>query len=64
VLTGLLTNREYAEKTGLSPTGNARAESYLHPPIIRMRNTFFERGSHSEERDLRGDRLRLLLRRL
>jgi len=44
VLTELLTNREYAAKTGLRPTGNARAESYLYPPIIRMRNTFFERG--------------------
>jgi TldD protein len=54
VLTGLLTNREYAEKTGLSPTGNARAESYLHPPIIRMRNTFFERGDHSEEEIFKG----------
>jgi len=44
VLTELLTNREYAAKTGLRPTGNARAESYLYPPIIRMRNTYFERG--------------------
>jgi TldD protein len=49
VLTELLTNREYAEKTGLRTTGNARAESYLHPPIIRMRNTYFDKGDHSEE---------------
>ncbi|RLI49311.1 MAG: TldD/PmbA family protein [Candidatus Thorarchaeota archaeon] len=47
VLTELMTNREYAAKMGLRPTGNARAESYLYPPIIRMRNTFFERGDHS-----------------
>jgi len=50
VLTGLLTNREYAAKLGLPTSGNARAESYLHPPIIRMRSTFFETGdwSHNE----------------
>ena len=44
VLTGLLTNREYAAKVGLPLTGNARAESFLYPPIIRMRNTYFDRG--------------------
>lgn len=49
VLTELMTNREYAAKLGLRPTGNARAESYLYPPIIRMRNTFFEKGDHSFE---------------
>ncbi len=54
VLTELMTNREYAAKTGLRPTGNARAESYLYPPIIRMRNTFFERGDYSYEEILEG----------
>jgi len=49
VLTELLTNREYAAKVGQRPTGNARAESYLFPPIIRMRNTYFDKGSHSLE---------------
>jgi len=49
VLTELMTNREHAEKNRLRPTGNARAESYLHPPIIRMRNTFFERGDYRED---------------
>ena len=33
----------------MRPTGNARAESYLYSPIIRMRNTFFEPGTFSEE---------------
>ena len=49
VLTELLTNREYSAKSDLRLTGNARAESYLHPPIIRMRNTYFETGDHSFE---------------
>lgn len=47
VLTGLLTNREYAAKDNLPPTGNARAQNYLYPPIIRMRNTMFERGDYN-----------------
>ena len=49
ILTELLTNREYSHKLGLRTTGNARAESYMYPPLIRMRNTFFERGDLSEE---------------
>ncbi len=49
VLTGLLTNREYAAKLGLPASGNARAESYLQPPIIRMRSTFFETGDWSHD---------------
>ncbi|UCH57639.1 MAG: TldD/PmbA family protein [Candidatus Bathyarchaeota archaeon] len=49
VLTELLTNREYAAKLGLRLTGNARAQSYLYPPIIRMRNTFFEPGDYADE---------------
>ncbi len=54
VLTELMTNREYAAKMGLRPTGNARAESYLYVPIIRMRNTFFEKGDHTPEEIFEG----------
>ncbi|UCE11562.1 MAG: TldD/PmbA family protein [Candidatus Thorarchaeota archaeon] len=49
VLKELMTNREYAAKIGQRPTGNARAESYLFPPIIRMRNTMFEPGDFSPD---------------
>ena len=49
VLTELMTNREYAEKLGQRVTGNARAETYRHQPIIRMRNTFFDTGDFSKE---------------
>ncbi|MBD3405374.1 MAG: TldD/PmbA family protein [Candidatus Lokiarchaeota archaeon] len=49
VLTELMTNREYASKIEQRTTGNARAESYLYPPIIRMRNTFFEPGDFTKE---------------
>jgi len=54
VLTELLTNREYAAKLGLRPTGNARADSYLSPPIIRMRSTFFEQGDWAEDEIFEG----------
>lgn len=45
----LMTNREWASRYGTRPTGNARAESFRFPPIIRMRNTHFERGDMSFE---------------
>ena len=44
VLVGRLHNRETAERMGERPTGNARAISYTHPPIVRMTNTFLEPG--------------------
>jgi len=54
ILTELMTNREYAAKIGRRTTGNARAESYLYPPIIRMRSTYFELGEHSQEEVFEG----------
>ena len=44
VLTGRLHSRETAAKMGEEPTGNARAISYRHAPIVRMTNTFMEPG--------------------
>ena len=49
VLTELMTNREYAKKIDQRTTGNARAESYLYQPIIRMRVTQFELGDYARE---------------
>lgn len=46
---GLLTNREYASKTEMPLCGSARAESFLFSPIIRMRNTFFDKGDFTDE---------------
>ncbi len=40
VVTGLLHNRETAEKFNAQPTGNARAEDFRVEPIIRMRCTY------------------------
>lgn len=49
VLVGRLHNRETAAKMGEEPTGNARAISYKHPPIVRMTNTIMEPGEWSFE---------------
>ena len=47
VLVGRLHSRETAAKMGEQPTGNARAINYNFPPIVRMTNTFIERGETS-----------------
>ena len=49
ILGDQLTNRQWAARLGLKPTGNARAESYRKVPMIRMRNTYFERGDMTTE---------------
>jgi len=49
VLSGLLTDREYAQRMGIPVSGNARAEDYRVIPLIRMRNTFFERGDRADD---------------
>ncbi len=43
-LVGRLHSRETAARMNETPTGNARALSYRHPPIVRMTNTFIEPG--------------------
>ncbi|NET32317.1 MAG: TldD/PmbA family protein [Cyanothece sp. SIO1E1] len=44
MLVGRLHSRETAGKLGETPTGNARCLSYHYPPIVRMTNTWIERG--------------------
>ena len=45
VLVGRLHSRETAGRLGEKPTGNARCLSYHYPPIVRMTNTWIERGN-------------------
>ncbi|MEA2090249.1 MAG: TldD/PmbA family protein [Thermoproteota archaeon] len=49
VLVGLMHNRETAAKMNMTPTGNARAQDFRVPPIVRMRNTCFDKGGYSFE---------------
>jgi TldD protein len=44
VLVGRLHSRETAGKLGEAPTGNARCLDYHFSPIVRMTNTWIERG--------------------
>ncbi|MGI0492053.1 TldD/PmbA family protein [Alkalinema pantanalense CENA528] len=44
VLVGRLHSRETAGKLGETVTGNARCLNYHYPPIVRMTNTWIERG--------------------
>ncbi len=54
VLQGFLHSRETAARMGDEPTGNARAVSYRFEPIVRMRNTYIDKGSATFEEMLRG----------
>lgn len=44
VLVGRLHSRETAAKMGEQPTGNARALNYQFEPIVRMTNTYIDKG--------------------
>ncbi len=45
ILVGRLHSRETAGKLGEEATGNARCLNYHYPPIVRMTNTWIERGN-------------------
>lgn len=51
ILVGRLHSRETAARMGERPTGNARAISFRHPPIVRMTNTYIGNG-HGTFQDL------------
>ncbi len=53
-LVGRLHSRETAGKLGEAPTGNARCLNYHYSPIVRMTNTWIERGK-TPVTDLFGD---------
>ncbi len=46
-LSGRLHSRETASRLSEAPSGSARAVSYSHPPIPRMRSTNIEKGNSS-----------------
>lgn len=49
ILKDYLYNLETAAKMGANPSGNARAEGYEVPPIVRMSNTFMTPGDWTFE---------------
>lgn len=54
VVSGLMHNRETAQKFNTASTGNARAEDFRVEPIIRMRNTYMAPRDHSFDELLGG----------
>jgi TldD protein len=54
VLVGRLHSRETAARMGERVTGNARALSFRHPPIVRMTNTYIASGRSTLEDLLSG----------
>ena len=53
VLTGYMQDRLNARLMGMAPTGNGRRESYAHPPLPRMTNTFMLAGQDDPEEIMR-----------
>jgi TldD protein len=49
ILTGYLLDRQNARLMGMTPTGNGRRESYAHPVLPRMTNTFMMAGSDAPD---------------
>jgi TldD protein len=64
VLKGWLHSRATAARMGQRPTGNGRRESYRHPPIPRMSNTFIAPGTLNPEEIVRDTHTGLFVTRM
>ncbi|MBI4635360.1 MAG: metalloprotease TldD [Candidatus Rokubacteria bacterium] len=53
VLHGYMQDRLNARLMGMAPTGNGRRESYAHPPMPRMTNTFMLAGADDPDEIIR-----------
>lgn len=49
ILLGYMYDRLRAMKDGVESTGNGRRQSYAHIPIVRMTNTFIDKGKDNPE---------------
>jgi TldD protein len=53
ILRGYMQDRLNARLMGMTPTGNGRRESFAHPPMPRMTNTFMLAGQDDPEEIIR-----------
>jgi TldD protein len=51
ILVGYMQDRQNARLMGVDPTGNGRRQSYAHPPMPRMTNTYMA-GGDNDPKDL------------
>ncbi|MDW4499474.1 metalloprotease TldD [Sulfitobacter sp. D35] len=49
ILVGYMQDRQNARLMGVSPTGNGRRQSFAHPPMPRMTNTYMLGGAAAPE---------------
>lgn len=49
ILTGYMQDKQNARLMGMQPTGNGRRESYAHPVLPRMTNTFMLAGQENPD---------------
>lgn len=54
ILTGFMTDRLNAELLGMDRTGNGRRQSFRHPPVPRMTNTFLAPGTDDPDEIIKG----------
>jgi len=54
ILVGYLSDRLNARLLGVDRTGNGRRQSFRHPPLPRMTNTFLGKGTDDPEEIVRG----------
>lgn len=64
VLKTYMSNRASLNRHGLALTGNARRQSYEHPPIVRMTNTFILPGKDDPASILRDTNSGLFVRKM
>ncbi len=57
VLNDYILSRETAARLGMEPNGGARAESYHYRPIVRMSNTYIDRGDATFKEMMEGIKL-------
>ncbi|WP_461832595.1 TldD/PmbA family protein, partial [Aquifex sp.] len=61
VLVGYMYDRLRAMKDGVESTGNGRRQSYAHVPIVRMTNTFIDKGKDNPEDIIRDTKKGILV---
>lgn len=64
ILKTYMHDRTTAAKAGISPTGNGRRESFRTRPIVRMTNTYIERGNDDPASILKDTHSGLYVRRM